>query len=152
MNGIQFRAAGAADQLAILALLRGAELPVEDIRAAGGRQDFIVAMAGDRLAGCVAIEVSGDACLLRSFAVDPERRGGGLGSALYERILARASLRGVAQVYALTTTAERFFAKRGFERIDRAAAPAAVAASEEFRGLCPASAVCLRLRLSRVTE
>jgi amino-acid N-acetyltransferase len=48
----------------------------------------------------------------------------------------------------LTTTAERFCAARGFERIDRGDVPGPIAATAEFRTLCPASAVCLRLRVS----
>jgi amino-acid N-acetyltransferase len=127
----------------VLALLAAASLPVEDVSLA--RQEFLVARAGGRLVGCVALERHGDAALLRSFAVVPERRGGGLGTLLFERVVERARERGVAAAYVLTTTAERFCLAHGFERIDRAAVPAAIAATGQFRTLCPATAACFRL-------
>jgi amino-acid N-acetyltransferase len=43
----------------------------------------------------VGLERHGDAGLLRSLAVAANRRGAGLGGALYERILAHAVRRGV---------------------------------------------------------
>lgn len=46
--------------------------------------------------------------------------------------------------YLLTTTAERYFPKFGFERIERHDVPASVQASTEFRSACPASAVVMR--------
>ncbi len=50
---------------------------------------------------------------------------------------------GVQQFYLLTVTAEKFFSRHWFQRIARDRVPAAVAASPEFQGLCPASAVCM---------
>jgi hypothetical protein len=73
-------------------------------------------------------------------------RGTGLGRKLYLRALTEARHRGARSLYLLTTTAAPFFVKAGFERIDRALVPAAVAASAEFRSLCPAPAVCMRLQ------
>jgi amino-acid N-acetyltransferase len=54
---------------------------------------------------------------------------------------------GARELYLLTTTAEGYFPRLGFERIARDELPAALAASEELRGACPASAVTMRLRL-----
>ena len=59
--------------------------------------------------------------------------------------LARAN--GVDTVYLLTTTAERFFPRLGFEPITRDQVPTTVQASVEFRSACPASAVVMRKRL-----
>lgn len=60
----------------------------------------------------------------------PALRRQGLGTALFERIVARALVRGVKTAYVLTTTAERYCLARGFERIDRAEAPAAIASTQ----------------------
>ena len=49
----------------------------------------------------------------------------------------------------LTTTAERFFPRFGFERITRDDVPASVQASIEFREACPASATVMRRWLSK---
>jgi amino-acid N-acetyltransferase len=64
-------------------------------------------------------------------------------------VLDEARAQGLAGVYALTTTAERYFPRLGFEVIERADVPAPVQESLEFRSICPASAVALRLKLPR---
>jgi hypothetical protein len=47
----------------------------------------------------------------------------------------------------LTTTAERFFPKFGFESIARTDVPATVQASIEFTSACPTSAAVMRKQL-----
>ncbi len=144
-QGIEFRFASHADDAPLRGFLAGAGLPSANVSA--DRQEYVLAHSGQQLVGCVGLEVYGDAALLRSLAVATPTRALGLGTSLTERVLALASLRGAKTAFLLTTTAERFFAKRGFERVDRTAVPAAVAASAEFSSLCPASAVCMRRRL-----
>jgi len=53
----------------------------------------------------------------------------------------------VRELYLLTTTAERFFATRGYAGIERERVPDTVRASAEFSALCPASAVVMRKAL-----
>ena len=43
----------------------------------------------------------------------------------------------------LTQTARDFFAHLGYRVIERTEAPEEVQGSEEFRSLCPASAICM---------
>jgi amino-acid N-acetyltransferase len=59
-----------------------------------------------------------------------------------------AQAHGAETVFLLTTTAEKFFPKFGFEAITRADVPASVQTSVEFRSACPASAVVMRKRLA----
>jgi amino-acid N-acetyltransferase len=59
-----------------------------------------------------------------------------------------AQHRALPALYLLTTTAEHFFPRFGFERITRDEVPASVQTSIEFRGACPASAIVMRRRLS----
>src|SRR5512133_3152815 len=126
----EFRVASPSDETEVRQLLAASGLPSADISM--DRQDFILAASGQRIIGCVALEPYGEAALLRSFAVAADLRGRGVGTALYDRVLAQAALRGARTAYVLTTTAERFCSKNGFEKIERAAVPAAVAASAEF--------------------
>ncbi len=142
---VTFRIAQPSDDAALRAFLSAAGLPWTDVSAA--HQDYLLAHSGQALAGTVGLEVHGPSALLRSLAVAEPLRGRGLGSALFERALAHAALRGVEVLYLLTLTAERFFAARGFERIERSGVPPDVAGSQEFRSLCPASATCMRRRL-----
>ena len=50
---------------------------------------------------------------------------------------------GAARLHLLTTTAERFFTRRGFVVADRASAPPAIRRTREFADVCPASAAYL---------
>jgi amino-acid N-acetyltransferase len=81
--------------------------------------------------------------LLRSLVVRAACRAEGLGTALHDRLLFYARLRGIERVYLLTTTAERFFRRLGWEPIARTAVPTGVRRTREFRELCPQTAVCL---------
>ena len=64
------------------------------------------------------------------------------------RVLDHARERGVQDVYLLTTTAEDYFPRFGFRRVDRREVPAEVQASVEFRKACPGSAVAMRKSLA----
>lgn len=119
-----------------VSLVASCNLPTEDLRP--GVQQLWGQWVGDRLVGVIGVEVYGDVGLVRSMAVDPEFRGQGLASALYDELAAWWGSRG--PLVLLTETAEGFFARRGFQVVDRAALPEAVHASAEFQGLCPVSA------------
>lgn len=133
--------ATAGDEPLIAALLQQAGLPHEDFAPHLGH--FIVARRSGVLVGAVGAEVCGPDALLRSLVVAPGQRGAGLGDALLRRLEAEAAAWGVTRWWLLTTTAEAFFRKRGFRTTARSEAPERIAATEEFRGLCPSVAVCL---------
>ena len=119
----------------------------EHLPTAGLQDHFdhvLVARAGHRIVGCAGLELYEDGALLRSVAVDAEHRGTGLGSDLMRAALHLAGQRGVPAVYLLTTTAERFFPRFGFEVVDRADVPGSVRQSAEFAYACPSSAVIMR--------
>ena len=140
------RAATAGDYPAVLGLLERAGLPSDGVPA--GMHDFIVADREGRIVGAVGLEHYGESALLRSAVVDPGLRNTGLGTSLIEDLLARASERGIRDLYLLTTTAEGWFPRFGFVRIDRDAVPEAVRTSVEFREACPASATVMRKNLA----
>jgi N-acetylglutamate synthase-like GNAT family acetyltransferase len=130
----------------VLALLRESSLPIAGV--AENIESFLVARGDDgSLLGCVGLEVYGNVGLLRSLAVAGRARGSGLGARLVEGIFQLALSKGVEDLYLLTTTAESYFPRFGFERLSREEADARLAASEELRGACPASAVLMRRTL-----
>ena len=47
----------------------------------------------------------------------------------------------------MTSTAESFFIKVGFMRVERETVPASVKQSVEFKSACPVSAVCMMKEL-----
>ena len=145
MSNVRIDPALPGDLEAIRALLASLQLPASDVGA--GSQRFVIARDGGDVVGCAGLEPYGRAALLRSLAVTPARQGERIGQALYERILEEARAVGAEELYLLTTTAERLFARLGFERVAREAVPADVRASAEFASLCPATAVCMRRSL-----
>ncbi len=133
--------AQAADAPVSRALLQAADLPHEDF--ATHLTHFLVARQGETVVGAVGFELHGREALLRSLVVTPDWRGGGLGDRLVQQLTEAAGQAGAGHFYLLTTTAEKFFKARGFKVVERTQVPAAIVATEEFRSLCPASAVCL---------
>jgi N-acetylglutamate synthase-like GNAT family acetyltransferase len=132
----------------IAALLADAALPLAG--AEEHLERFILALRGDALLGCAALERYGRDGLLRSVAVAGPARGQGLGQALVQEMVGRARREGLQTITLLTTTAATFFPRFGFRAIARGAAPRAVQDSIEFREACPASAAVLLLHVAPV--
>lgn len=91
----------------------------------------------------MCVEANGAFGLLRSLAVRPRDRNQGLATLLVDHAVATAAADGVRDLFLLTTTAAEFFSRRGFERVDRTAAPPEIAATTEFGHLCPSTAAFL---------
>jgi len=126
-----------------LDLLGRSELSERDV-AEGWGHYFVVREDDGRVVGVAGLEVHGGDGLLRSVAVDPAYRGQSLGTRLVAAAMERAALLRLRDVYLLTTSAERWFARLGFAACPRESAPAAIAACWEFRAGCPATAVFMK--------
>jgi amino-acid N-acetyltransferase len=127
-------------------LLQSQGLPVSDIVDEHLEHFFLVGANGSP-SGLVGLELYGTDALLRSLVVSEDARSCGLGSALVEHAERYASTKGVRSMYLLTATAGRFFARCGYERIDRSHAPASIKETREFASLCPASSAFMRKAL-----
>jgi amino-acid N-acetyltransferase len=123
---------------AAVTLLGSQRLPFSDITAEH-LEHFLYAGSDASPTGMVGVEIYGSVGLLRSLVVADDARTQGLGSALVEEAERYAVARQVSALYLLTTTAEKFFERRGYQRIDRTQAPPAIQATVEFASLCPAS-------------
>ena len=142
MTRVAIDLAATADYDRVAALLDAERLPLAGLKDHFDR--MLVARDGSRIVGCAALELYEDGALLRSVAVDAAHRGTGLGSELTRAALRLAEEHGIRAVYLLTTTAERFFSRFGFDVIDRTDVPSSVAGSTEFGGACPSSAAVMR--------
>lgn len=138
---LQMRSADAEDLRVLTDLLEHAELPT--VGVAQWLTHFVLAERDGKVVGAAGLELYDAYALLRSVVVHPDERGQGTGAALVEHALEKARAAGVREVVLLTTTAERWFPRFGFRRIDRAEVPPALFASEELRGACPATAAIL---------
>jgi len=138
---MSIRAATTQDLPSIKALLQRYELPTADLDDA--HVAFLVDEHDGQVTGAIGLQRFERVALLRSLAVHASQRGTGAGGGLVLLLEAEARQNGVDELILLTQTAQAFFAKRGYRVIAREAAPAAVLQTEEFRSLCPASAVCM---------
>jgi amino-acid N-acetyltransferase len=145
MTAAVIEAALPADAPAILSLLERCGLPTAGWIDHLG--ETVVARLDGAVVGSAALEIYEDGALLRSVAADARVRGTGIGGRLTEAVLAAAKARGVSAVYLLTTTAEEFFPRFGFDRISRVEVPTTVQQSIEFTSACPASATVMRKKL-----
>lgn len=131
------------DLPALVALLAQAGLPHDDL--APHLANFTVAEVDGELVGAGGYEAAGPGiALLRSFVVRPDWRGRGLGRRLFDAVVATADAAGRADLYLLTTSARDWFAGLGFIPVPRESAPAAIRATRQFAGACPASAALMR--------
>lgn len=143
---IRIEPAVPSDASSIETLLRHVNLPTDGL--ASHLEAAFVARGGGRVVGSAALELYADGGLLRSVAVDAGCRSAGIGARLIAAAIEEARRRRLPALYLLTTTAEKFFPRFGFETIARDEVPASVQGSVEFRGACPASAVVMLKRLS----
>lgn len=138
---LTLRTATEADNPVIRDLLERNGLPTSDLGTA--RPEFVIASHGEQVIGIGALERFGGVALLRSVAVEPQRRGYGMGSLIVEELERRARTAGVNELILLTLTAQDFFERLGYQAKERGQVPPPVLGSAEFRSLCPASAVCM---------
>jgi amino-acid N-acetyltransferase len=136
-----FRSATENDWTAIAQLLNDVHLPLDG--AKDHLSNFIVAFDADELIGVAGFEHYGTAGLLRSVAV--RQQGQGLGKELVWRIIEAARSNGVSQLALLTTTAENFFPRFGFTRVNRDELSPLIKNSQEFQGACPDTAIAMHL-------
>jgi arsenate reductase len=122
--------------------LATAGLPVADL-GLPHRQFYRFTTTLGETAGFGGLEGTGSDRLIRSITVLPERRGRKYGKAIAQSLERLAGEGGAKSLHLLTTGAAPFFERLGYGARQRAEAPAAIAISEEFRGLCPASATYL---------
>ena len=130
----------------VLGLLTENRLPLDGLRE--HLATTLVARQDGRIVGSAALEMYPNGALLRSVAVAPALQRHRLGRDLTDAAIRLAEARRVPAIYLLTTTADQYFPKFGFERIARSDVPADVQMSVEFTSACPSSATVMRKRLA----
>jgi amino-acid N-acetyltransferase len=132
----------------VAALLHSASLPVDDLATAAGLKLWLLEVRGE-LAGVVGLEgTTRTGRLLRSLAISPSYQRRGLGRTLVAHVESEARAHHIERLVLLTETAQPLFQKLGYSVIERSSVPESLRQSDEFRSLCPASAVCMAKTLS----
>ena len=135
-----------AEEKQLKLLLAESGLYSDDIRSSDLRH-FLVMRDGTRLAGVIGLEVVGESSLLRSLAVSPRYRNKGIASGIVKKVEEYARSKGIEKLYLITITAEEFFAKQGYQQVNRGSAPDALQVTTEFRSICPSTSTCMVKRL-----
>lgn len=141
---MKIRKAHNADLGGIQSLLLANSLPSEDVSMALIEGFLVAEDARGSLVASAGLELLGSSVLLRSPAVSSKWRGKGVARELVTRLEDIARARDQHEVWLLTTTAQRFFERSGYERVSREDAPDEVRMCKEFTILCPSTAVCMR--------
>ena len=144
-SSVAIERATAGDLPAVEALLVSAGLPLDGVAEAFATG--VVAHDDGRLIGCAAVELHGDAALVRSVAVEPAARGLGIGAALVTAVEDLARGAGAHEAYLLTETAEAWFPRFGYVPIPRSEAEPAIGASVEVQVACTQTCATFRRSL-----
>ena len=142
---IQYRIPLEEDFELIRQLLSECNLPFSDIDPT--KQYFIIAENEGKIIGCSGIEIYGENGLFRSLAVDPDYRSLGIGKWLTDKIINSAHEKDIRKLYLLTTTANIFFAKQGWTKMERTNVPIEIGKTTEFMSICPSTATCMMHKL-----
>ena len=138
------RPAQPGDLAAVRSLLASCSLPVDGV-ADQFDAGYVVAEQAGAIVGVAGVERHGRYGLLRSVAVAPAWRSGGVGSALVLDRLQWSDETGLEALFLLTTDASRYFHRHGFRVAARESAPVEIQRSREFSEMCPSSAQLMRL-------
>ena len=125
---VELRRAKVRDIPALLQLINGYAqaqimLPRTEFEMAENVRDFVVAYAGGRLVGCGALHFySPTSAEVRSLAVDPTHKGGGIGRTIVEALEKEARDHDLESLFAFTYV-PGFFRKLGFAEVERGELP-----------------------------
>lgn len=141
---VTIRKATLVEYPTIISLLASHHLPTSDIGQSAIA--LFVALINNEIVGTVGIEKYAPLGLLRSLAVKENFKNQKIGEAMLEKINELCAQEGISDLYLLTTTAEHYFEKHGFSKVERTNVPEAIKQTREFNDICPASAVIMCLK------
>lgn len=127
----------------LLELLNNSDLPTADI-SFETTKNFYGIYNNNILIAAIGIEYYYPTALLRSLVVDENERENGLGIELIKFIEDKCRRDNIEEIYLLTTTAEKYFLKYGYVKIERSEAPENIKKTSQFSDLCPSSSAFMR--------
>lgn len=138
------------DLSAVTAFLQANNLPVLDL--AEENVEIYTKYIQEELVATIGLEKYGDKALLRSLAVKEEFRNLNLAHTMITGLFDLCYSEGITDVYLLTTTADKYFRRKGFVPIEREQVPATIRQTREFTSICPSSAVVMHRKVNTYRE
>ena len=129
---------------AIIHLLASNQLPTADIYEKN--ITLFVGVIENEIVATIGIERYGNEALLRSLCIKEGFKNQKLGEKMLSYLLNFCAAENIKTLYLLTTTAEQYFVRYGFEKITRDETPKTIQNTREFQDICPASAVVMKLK------
>lgn len=126
---------------AIIHLLASNALPTSDIYEKN--ITLFVGLIDNEIVATIGIEQYENVALLRSLCVKEGFKNQKLGAKMLSYLLSFCANENIKTLYLLTTTAEHYFVRYGFEKITRDETPKSIQNTREFQDICPASAVVM---------
>ena len=139
------RRAAENEYRAIIHLLASNALPTADIYEKN--ISLFVGVVENEIVATIGIEQYDDVALLRSLCVKDEFKNKKLGIQMLLHLFAFCEKEKIKTLYLLTTTAEHYFVRYGFEKITRDETPQTIQQTREFQDICPSSAIIMKLEL-----
>ena len=139
------RKATSNEYRAIINLLASNALPTADIYEKN--ITLFVGLVEDEIVAMIGIEQYENVALLRSLCVKDGFKNKKLGIQMLLHFFAFCEKEKIKTLYLLTTTAEHYFVRYGFEKITRDEAPQTIQQTREFQDICPSSAIIMKLKL-----
>lgn len=143
---MEYKLASLSDIKDVQRLLKENNLPFEDLESS--KVTLFVSVLNGQIIGCIGIELKGNDGLLRSFSVTDKYKNKGIGNELLNRLLKYSKSEKIKKLHLLTTTADKYFIKKGFVKSDRIKAPESIQTTTEFSTLCPSSSVYMTFEVS----
>jgi amino-acid N-acetyltransferase len=133
------------DRKDMVKLLQSQKLPSDDLPAS--LNGFFTVFEEGLLVGLIGMDRYGSFALLRSMVVHPAYRNRQIAEKLVAMLEEKAIISGLKAMYLLTETAENYFAKKGYEIVERKLVPQDLLKSTEFSHVCPVSAIVMKKQL-----
>jgi len=143
---MDIRQAAENEYRAIAHLLASNHLPTADIHEKN--ITLFVGLIDEKVVATIGVETYGNEALLRSLCVKDGFKNQKLGEKMLAYLLSFCTHENIQTVYLLTTTAEHYFVRHGFETITRDETPQSIQHTREFQSICPSSAIIMALNVS----
>lgn len=143
---ITYRKAEKTDLEAVCQFLQNFQLPVAGVDEQF--ENFFLLFDSSVLIGCAGLEFYGNYGLIRSVAIETSYQGKKYGNLIVNILETYAKDKNINELYLLTETAENFFTKLGYEKVERILVPPEIQNSLEYSSACKESAIVMKKDLS----